>query len=403
MNALRYWVLVAVVAGVCASADAAVFQPDVYGTGATMADYMRPVAGGGQPSGPAYDFNMGKYEITNGQYDAFLNDAQLDGGATGKGSNMYFQDDGRVRIAPSGATIFRASPASFAQIDYDLAAPLGQRFTPIVKQGMDMSPHPATNVSWYGAAKFANWLTLDRGFGAGQRTYTEGPNAEDWHPATISTADWQTRDLNTSERQALVDNYAGYRLPMDDQSATASTYNEFYKAAAWDPVNQVNHTYGFGRDTIDNLDANGYRLHADWENYADDPFEAGFDPDTTPVGFYDGTTWLRSDWDWPDPAPEFNMFAARLNENAYGIFDFTGNADEWVQDAWVDGSPERATRGGAWANSAEGINRLVVDYRESHFPQGTGSNIGFRLTQVPEPTIAVYFVLGAGLLLRRSR
>jgi hypothetical protein len=79
-------------------AFAGVFDPDVYGTGATMADYMRQVPGGGQPGGPAYDFRMGQYEITNAQFAAFLNDAQLDGGATGRGSNMHFDADGRVRI-----------------------------------------------------------------------------------------------------------------------------------------------------------------------------------------------------------------------------------------------------------------------------------------------------------------
>ncbi len=129
---------------------------------------MCSVPDGGQPGGPAYDFSMGKYEITNGQYAAFLNDAQLDGGTTGRGSNMYFENDGRVRTAPGGATMFRAYPSSFSQIDYDPSAPVGQRYGARTKDGMDMSSHPAVLVSWYGAAKFANWLTIDQGFGESQ-------------------------------------------------------------------------------------------------------------------------------------------------------------------------------------------------------------------------------------------
>src|SRR5262245_464101 len=97
-------------------ASAGLFNPDVYGTGVSMSQYMRSVPGGGQPGGPAYGFGMGQYEITNAQFCTFLNDAQLDGGATGRGSNMYFQDDGRVRTSPGGPTIFRAQPASFSQI-----------------------------------------------------------------------------------------------------------------------------------------------------------------------------------------------------------------------------------------------------------------------------------------------
>ena len=34
------------------------------------------VPGGGEPNGPAYDFWMGRYEVTVAQYIAFLNDAE---------------------------------------------------------------------------------------------------------------------------------------------------------------------------------------------------------------------------------------------------------------------------------------------------------------------------------------
>jgi formylglycine-generating enzyme required for sulfatase activity len=387
-------VLVAVLgAGVT---QAGVFDPDVYGTGASMADYLRAVPGGGQPGGPAYDFFMGRYEITNAQFAAFLNDAQLDGGATGKGSNMYFQDDGRVRTAPGGPTLFRAQPASFSQIAYDVGAPLGQRFTVATKDGMDMSAHPAVLMTWYGAVKFANWLTLDQGLPAGERAYTEGPTGADWHPVTIGTADWQTRDLNAAERQALVDDYEGFRLPMDDQASTASAYNEWYKAAAWDPDDQVNHVYGFGRDTIDYMDANGHELRP-WEEFLpDDPFEAGSDPDTTPVGFYDGTLWQRSDWNWPDQDPFFATFQTRANGNAYGILDLSGNLEELVQDQW--GPPGyHGLRGAGWG----GV--LDLAYVNAIYAGADSYTAGFRIVHVPEPTTVIPFLLGVALVIWRHR
>lgn len=378
-------------------AQAGVFDPDVYGTGVSMADYLGEVPGGGQPGGPAYTFSMGQFEITNAQFAAFLNDAQLDGGATGKGSHMYFQDDGWVRTAPGGPAIFHAIGSV---IRYDPALAVGQRFAPAIKQGMDMSPHPVFNVSWYGAVKFSNWLTLDQGLGEAHRAYTEGPTGADWHPVTISTADWQTRDLNAAERQALVDDYQGFRLPMDDQASTASAYNEWYKAAAWDPDDQANHVYGFGRDTIDHQDANGSTLRPwdPWEEFRpDDPFDAGNDPDTTPVGFYDGTLWERGDWNWPDQDPFFDTFQTRANENAYGIFDLSGNLGEWMQDGWVDWMSYRGTRGGGWAQ----LDELEAASRELHLPASSSAHRGFRVVGVPEPTTGLLLLGGGALLLRR--
>jgi formylglycine-generating enzyme required for sulfatase activity len=369
-------------------AVAGVFDPDVYGTGATMADYMRQVPGGGQPGGPAYDFRMGQYEITNAQFAAFLNDAQLDGGATGRGSNMHFDADGRVRIADGGFTIFNR----FAQlpISYDPSAPLGQRYGTQFVNGADVSMHPVHSVSWFGAIKFANWLTIDHGLGEGERAYAEGPNADDWHPVTISSQAWLDRDLNAGERAALVNDVKGFRLPMDDQANGASAYNEFYKAAAWDTDAGVNRIYGFGRDTIDNFDANGSVLNEFGAFFRDDPFEEGILPETTPVGFYDGTQWQQSDWNWPDD--DFATFDTNPNENSYGIFDLSGNILEWGQDQRFDGSSDRPLRGGSWAGGATDAR---ADFRNRSIHALTDSAIGFRLVFVPEPgTLTLLALLG---------
>ncbi|MCB9867578.1 MAG: SUMF1/EgtB/PvdO family nonheme iron enzyme [Phycisphaerales bacterium] len=340
---------------------------------------------------------MGRYEITNAQFAAFLNDAQLDGGATGRGSNMYFQDDGRIRIADGGPTIFRTGGQ--LGITYNSSAPLGSRFGTQFVSGTDMSVHPVHTVSWFGALKFANWLTIDRGLGESERAYTEGATADGWHPVTISSMDWTTRDLNASERQALVNDVKGFRLPMDNHSATASAYNEFYKAAAWDPIDGVNHVYGFGRDTIDQRDANATGLNPNWPALPDDPFERGFNPQqTTPVGFYDGTNWQQSDWNWPDDS--FATFQTRANENAYGVFDLSGNVMEWGQDQRSDGSDERALRGGSWSGSyldIEGSDR-------NHSLHGlTDANIGFRVVAAPEPGAGAALLVMTILALGRRR
>lgn len=410
MNAarVRLMSLAVVIAGLAVTglgvdrACAGVFDPDVYNRGENMRGYMRSVAGGGQPGGPAYTFSMSRYEITNGQYAAFLNDAQLDGGATGRGSNMVFEDSGRVRVSQGGPTVFLSAPASFSQIDYDPLAPIGQRFSVLTENGVSLDHFPVMRVSWFGAAKFANWLTIDQGLGESQRAYTEGPNPEDWHPVSITTTDWQTRGLNSTERQNLVDNVKGFRMPMDDRASTASAFNEFYKAAAWDVDDQVNRTYGFGRDTIDHMDANGDDLDPSdiFGLFPDNPFEAGVDPETTPVGFYDGTLWQRGDWNWPDQTAMFDTFLTRANENSYGIFDLSGNVREWIQDSWMDGTGERTFRGGDWGT---GPFRLDVSVREPALPSGTSNAVGFRLVQVPEPSYLMISLFTAFFIFRRNR
>lgn len=376
-----------------------VFDPDVHGTGLSLADYMRRVPGGGQPDGPAYGFSMGKYEITNGQFAAFLNDAQLDGGASGRGSNMFFDTDGRVRTAASGPTLFRAAPgAGISRINYDPAAPLGLRYSVRTINGVDQNTHPVTFVSWLGAVKFSNWLTIDQGLGESQRVYSEGPNVEAWHPLSISTADWQARDLSAAERQSLVDNFRGFRLPMDDQSQTASAFNEFYKAAAWDPAAGVNRLYGFGRDAIDVQDAN-FNIDDPFA-FPRNPFHDDGAPNadwTNPVGFFDGSLQQKSNWNWPSTDLTFQT---RLNENAFDIFDLSGNLWELQQDQSPASALFASVRGGFYGELDEGV--LATSGSQRTFG-GSGEFEGFRIVQVPEPATASLLVTGSLLVLRRKR
>ena len=382
---------------------AGVFDPDVYGNGMSLGQYMREVPGGGQPGGPDYTFLMGKYEITNAQFSAFLNDAQLDGGATGKGSNMVFESNGWVRMVGDPFTMFRTLGV-YSGIQYNSAAPIGQRYyvranTP----QMDYSPFPASQMSLFGAMKFCNWLTLDQGLGESARVYHEGTTLQDWHPMSISTADYVTRDVNATERQDLVDNYLGYRLPMDNQTTTASAYNEFYKAAAWSTTALANRTFGMGRNSIDNRDANGVGLHPDYDPKfpftIDDPFETDNDIQTTPVGFYDGTNWQRSQWNWPLPMATFQT---RANLNSYGIFDLSGNVNDWMQDRFLDPFINHVSRSGSYFRDA---SELTVTYREVNLIMSNSSELGLRVVRIPEPTTLslMFFALFAAKSGRHRR
>lgn len=386
------------------------------------------VPGGG--IGPTYPFHIGKFEISNTEYVAFLNDAQADGGATERGSHMVFLSTGKVVLpaAPPNTNshnLFRPKGdggITFeSRIEYDGSAPLGIRYS--VENGYER--HPVTTVSWLGAVKYANWLTIEHGFDLAERAYTEGPDIADWRPVTISAANWQVRDLNNAERQQLVNNIAGFRLPMDNLGTARgwldteeNAYNEWYKAAAYDPaapsttrtvsprpgmpqydysVSPFHWVYGFGRDTITGADANF--------DSSGDPFEVPTLQDNTPVGFYDGTTY--NSWGG-SYVGNGNAFSSSPSSNPYGLYDMSGNVSEWLQDYVVSGgycsgnpaqscfvdadcgggqtcvidAPEnygRVLRSGNFGNSASVHNELVNSYRVGVGPSDLGGSIGFRM------------------------
>jgi formylglycine-generating enzyme required for sulfatase activity len=345
---------------------------------------MQPIPKGG--AGPIYAYSVARTEITNQQYATFLNAAELDGGATGLGSFMLFSADGTVTL-PSGDLLFHpqglAAPDS--HVVYAPWAPLGTRYTVAVAQKADprsYEEHPVNHVTWLGAVKFCNWLTLSQGLAAAERCYTEGPTPDDWHPVTISTADWATRDLTRTERARLALGYTGFRLPMDELDAATGwvgqqvrPFNEWYKAAAYDPsapltvrggpagelVPPRHWVYGFGRDVLTGADANTL--------VSGDPF----DDDDAFVALYDGTTYNAPGM---PTVGNGSVFATQASANPWGIHDLSGNVAEWIQDR-VPGAG-MAVRGGSW-------NQLFADsaatYREGRMQTEAHPWLGFRVVQ----------------------
>jgi hypothetical protein len=247
----------------------------------------------------------------------------------------------------------------------------------VVTEPVDFSDHPATGVSWYGAVKYCNWLTIDQGMLASERCYTEdtAANPQGWHPATISAADWLWRDLTDGERLKLVTRYRGCRLPMDDgcnnvdvTTDGADAYNEWYKAASYKGQNArgdavFGSVYGFGRDgPLGGADA----------NFLDsgDPWDDG----TTIVGYFDGS--VREGW-----------FVTAPNGNGFGIFDMTGNAYQWIQGRFnthPNSINFRTLRGGSW-NTPANLPDLRTKGRTYSVPHLTDGQVGFRVVRVLEP------------------
>ncbi|RME40444.1 MAG: hypothetical protein D6788_03280 [Planctomycetota bacterium] len=338
-----------------------------------------------QPGGPAYDYLLGTFPVTNAEFVAFLNDA-LAHPDDERGAYLFFDtttgavylntiERGEQGPDPGSRSVRVFDPAVAGQIAFDGGA-YGVVTTPV-----DFTSHPVTGVSWYGAAKFCNWLTLDQGMRPTDRCYAESGDTtpEGWHPVTITTADWMQRDLNDAERAALVASCRGYRLPMDNgadnellSEDAADAYNEWYKAAAWNDALRRPTLYGFGRDVLTPADANYLG--------SGDPFDDG----TTPVGFYDGST-------------RDGGFVTGVNGNGFGLFDMTGNVYEWLQDRFSPqpgGIAFRAIRGGSWRQPVDAPD-LRTDARNFAPVEGTDAEVGFRVARTLPPVGADYDGNGA--------
>ena len=226
--------------------------------------------------------------------------------------------------------------------------------------------HPVVGVMWFGAAAYCNWLSAMNGL---QECY----NLKTW------ICDF-TRN--------------GYRLPTEaewEYAGRGGHYNPYYN-------------YPWGTD-VDNTKAN-------WPG-SKDPYEGTSEaayPFTTPVGFYDGTLHLKSQYNWPGSATSYQT---SNGANSFGLYDMAGNVWQFVNDWYSqnyysvspydnpkgpdstfkmpDGKPYRGMRGGNWYNgdNINGVddghsrvsNRNPSYYRGPLDPNHPWYHVGFRVAR----------------------
>lgn len=264
----------------------------------------------------AAEFAIGKYEVTNTQYAQFLNGAGVTPGTNSKG--LYDGNMANWGISWNGSRYVSDS---------------GWESKPVVY------------VSWYDAARFANWLHNGATISADTETGV-------YHLTALSTVN------NSYYNGELRNPDATYWIPSEDEWYKAA----FYKggstdAGYWD--------YPTQSDSISSSDAN-----------FNHPGGSAIDVGSYPKGSY------------------------------YGTYDQGGNVWEW-NEALVNGQ-YRGARGGMWSSPAASLSSTLRNYFNPSSPREYNGFRIAGIVQpdapaIPEPTsIGLLFAGLIGLAYRRS-
>ena len=279
-----------------------------------------------------------KYEFTNQQYTDFLNSV----------------------AATDTYSLYNANMGSSARGGITRSGSSGS-YTYAVKT--NMGDKPVNYVSWFDAARVANWLQNGQGSGS------------------TETGAYTLVGGQTSGTAPAVNPGASYFLP---------TENQWYKAAYY----------------------KGGSAMADYWDYATQS-------DTTPTAVTAGGTGIGSARStdnsanynnaalWNGQTGNVTTVGTNGGASAYGAFDMSGNVQEW-NDLTGASDSSRGLRGGGWGNNASGLSSSG---RLSWNPSYQDLDIGFRLASpvaVPEPSTWVMGLVGIAcggwqILRRRKR
>lgn len=255
-----------------------------------------------------YVFEIGKYQVSNQEYCAFLNAVAVHTDPHGLYSPSMSSGlfGGISRRADAGA--------------YEYAPKVGWERRPVVY------------VSWYDLARLANWHHFGRKItGSSHVGTTEG---------TSTSGAYDTRRFPRSGSD-----YTGHRrLPFSRNKGALywiPSENEWYKAAYFDPARQ-----------------NGRRY---W-NY---PTRSNIEPNNSPPpGDQDSINFFSSTFALGRPFFLNEVGAYRYSHGCYGAYDLGGNVWEWLE-SWrlTDREHERVRglRGGSATYNEIGLHARNTD------------------------------------------
>ncbi len=269
-----------------------------------------------------YVFNIGKFEVTAGQYTEFLNAVA----ATDTYGLYHTSMDSTYgcQITQNGTS---------GSYTYDFSGrPSGTE--------ADWADRPVNYVSWGDAARFANWLHNGQPTGAQDLTTTE--DGSYYLNGAVSDA-----ELLAVAREPN----ATWVIPSEDEWYKAAYhYNDGVTGNYWD--------YPTKSDMAPTLEAPpGTDMTDGSANYYDSGYGIGSPYYRTEVGGYD----------------------AKPSDSPYGTFDQGGNVGEW-NEAIFYGS-YRSLRGGSFDDYNIGLR--AANRNRCYDPTDEDNNIGFRVAEVP--------------------
>ena len=303
-----------------------------------------------------YSYQIGKYDVTIGQYTAFLNAAD----PNGENSNGIWNSQMQSNLNIAGIS-YNAEAA--AGLKYAVIGPSGTAY------GQTGANRPITYVSWFDAARFANWMTNGQGAGSTET------GAYDLATAAPGVAPAKTPG-------------AAFYIPNE---------NEWYKAAYYSPNYGGVDVPGYYAYATQSNDAPG-NIISSGNNQANWNTGAGY---SVTQSSYDGNQNYLTD-----------VGAFSGSGSFYGTFDQSGNVYQWNDLDGAAGS-SRGRRGGDWGGSNPFYLSSSGSFSDA--PSDEYGDIGFRLASpvsgpsaVPEidPNglgSVLAFVAGALGLLERRR
>jgi formylglycine-generating enzyme required for sulfatase activity len=280
-----------------------------------------------------YDFNLGKFEVTNAQYVAFLNGVDPAGTNDRQLYNSQMSSDARGGISLS----------SFAASGFKYSTKAGRANNPVVF------------VSFFDAARFTNWLHNGQGNGNTENgSYqldggTPIPTNADFVDRKL-TASWCVPTLDEWYKAAyhkndgLTDHYWAYPTASD----TAPASDQPPGTDAPTPANTANFN-------LNDAMANGYN--------------DGFAVTGSPA-MVAATNYLS------------DAGAYSLALGPYGTYDQGGNVWEWNETS--PSLEARAVAGGSWINTP---SFLASSASNSTLAESESNTIGFRVARVTPQTI----------------
>ncbi len=267
-----------------------------------------------------YIYEIGKYEVTAGQYTAFLNAAAADDTyglfATSMDTGLY--SSGIVRQGDPGSYTYTVPP--------------------------DWADRPIAHVTFGDAVRFANWMHNGQPSGPQNLTTTEDGSY-------LVNGAMTAGELSAVTRKAS----ATWVIPTDD---------EWYKAAYHLNDGPTGNYWGFTTQSDSNL------FHPLPSNNVIDP-----DPGDN------ANFWLQSD---SIGAPYWRTVVGEFENSpsVYGTFDQGGNVWEWLE-SYPNGVPanQRTLRGGSF-KTLDGGHPLHAAYRMTLSSSLQRPFNGFRLARV---------------------